>query len=325
MAEATINDTCIIGMPMCGYGFSSSRMAFIALPADEEFQLELDIIQNILKERDYEDYVAVQNTEPAKLAFCTKICSKIIISQFCIILINSSKHSDYPNVLIPNPNVHLEYGMMLSFKKHIIPFQLDSQELAFNIRPLDTIIYNKANFKEQAQRAIDGAIEKSSLTTPPIKALASNDLLLKYIAVRSLRIDDLAASEMKALFELGRPFGFNLLSSYNLMSQDIVYFGFFDQEEPKEIVFRVKMLVQRLGQMKKHFEEKLPSDKIEAVNDLWNRLRIEFLISKDFDKAVIESRIKKLTSDLPDIRWSMITQDDMKFIIDEEYREIGDL
>ena len=80
MAEAKLNESCIIGLPTCGYAFSSSRMAFIATPADEEFSLELEVLKDLLSEKEYESYIALQRIDPAKLAFCTKICSKIITS-----------------------------------------------------------------------------------------------------------------------------------------------------------------------------------------------------------------------------------------------------
>jgi len=48
MAEARINESCIIGLPTCGYAFNSSRMAFIAAPSDDEFSLELALILNFL-------------------------------------------------------------------------------------------------------------------------------------------------------------------------------------------------------------------------------------------------------------------------------------
>lgn len=47
MAEARLNESCIIGLPTCGYAFSSSRMAFIATPADEEFSLELEVLKDL--------------------------------------------------------------------------------------------------------------------------------------------------------------------------------------------------------------------------------------------------------------------------------------
>jgi len=71
MPEARINESCIIGLPTCGYAFSSSRMAFIAAPADEEFRLELDVLETLLRDKDYEAYIALQRIDPAKLAWHT--------------------------------------------------------------------------------------------------------------------------------------------------------------------------------------------------------------------------------------------------------------
>src|SRR5688572_13665910 len=110
-AQVAVNQDCIIGLPACGYAFSSARMAFIAAPGDEECALELDVLQSLLDERGYEASIALRSSEVAKLSFCTKICSKIITSQFCIALLNESRHRELPNVKIPNPNVHLEYGL----------------------------------------------------------------------------------------------------------------------------------------------------------------------------------------------------------------------
>ena len=118
-------------------------MCFIARPGDDEFQLETDILEQLLAERNYEAYVALQNIDPGNLAFCTKICSKIITSHFCIVILNNSTHAEHRNITIPNPNVHLEYGMMLSFHKHVIPMHLESERLPFNISPIDTVKYGK--------------------------------------------------------------------------------------------------------------------------------------------------------------------------------------
>jgi hypothetical protein len=177
--EATINEKCIIGLPTCGYAFSSSRMAFIATPADEEFSLEIDVLNSLLEDKGYEAYVALRNIDPGKFAFCTKICSKIITSQFCIVLLNSSAHRDHPQVKIPNPNVHMEYGLMLAFRKHVLPFERRGDSLAFNIQPLDTLLYTKGEFRKIADQAIDSAILAVGTTARPTRALASTDPNIK--------------------------------------------------------------------------------------------------------------------------------------------------
>ncbi len=45
------------------------------------------------------------------------------------------------------------------------------------------------------------------------------------------------------------------LSSYLLDGTEVVYFGMFDAEPPKEVVFRVKLLLQNLHQALRFFEE----------------------------------------------------------------------
>lgn len=325
MPEAKINETCIIGLPTCGYAFSSSRMAFIATPSDDEFRLEIDILQSLLSEKDYESHVALLEIDPAKLAFCTKICSKIITSQFCIVLLNSSTHRIHSNVRIPNPNVHLEYGMMMAFKKHILPFQREGDELAFNIRPLDTILYTNVTFREKSERAIDSAILATGTTNRPTRALVSSPLLMRYIAVRCLRFTDVSTGDAAAIFRLGGPLGFNLLDG-----EEIVFLCLFDLETPKEVVFRLKLLLQNLHQAKERFEAEmtrtLTQQQIEFYRKLWNRLRVEVVISSEIEKSRVENRVRELIQEFTTIPpWVLLTHQDIQQKIDSEYESIGDI
>jgi hypothetical protein len=299
-------------------------MAFIAAPSDDEFQLELDVLSNLLGDKQYDGYVAVQRVDPAKLAFCTKICSKIITSQFCIVLLNSSAHRDHPNVRIPNPNVHLEYGLMMAFKKHIIPLQRDGDHLAFNIRPLDTILYSKANFREKADRAIDAAILAAGTTSRPSRALISSESLLKYIFIRGLRVSDVASPDAAALFRHGSPLGFLLLDG-----QEIVFLGPFDREDAKEIVFRLKLLLQSLDTARRTFESEvartLSNEQIEHVKRTWSKIRIEVFVSKDIDRSRIEGRVRELTSGMHVIPWKLLNEGDLETVIAQEYGRIGEV
>lgn len=324
MPEAKINETCIIGLPTCGYAFSSSRMAFIACPSDEDFRLELDIIQGLLRDKDYEAYIALQQLDPARLAFCTKICSKIITSQFCIVLLNSSRHREHPQILIPNPNVHLEYGLMLAFKKHILPFQREGDALAFNIRPLDTIIYTNSIFKEKADRAIDGAILAAGTTRRPTRALASIEPLLKYLTVHRLKLSDVSPAWNKFLYQLGNALGFFLLDG-----EEFVFFGPFDQEVAKEVVLRVKLLLQNIHQAKVNFEtdalRTLSADQAEWYRRAWSRVRVLVFISKEHDKDRISSRIQELTVDLRPTPWTLVNEEDLQETVKREYDAIGEI
>ena len=133
-------------MPRCDYVFSSTRNCFIGY-SFKESTLETSILRNSLDRRGIEPVEAAGALAPGQNAFCAKICSKIIVSQFCIILINN----DIVNgAEIPNANVNMEYGMMLGFNKFVIPFQRESQRLPFNVAGLDTVKYSAESFERKA-------------------------------------------------------------------------------------------------------------------------------------------------------------------------------
>ena len=104
----------------------------------------------------------------------------------------------------------------------ILPLQLEGDELAFNIRPLDTIMYRKGNFKELANHSIDEAIIQTGTTVRPTRALTSSENLIKYLSVLGLRVTQLNTEEANALYKMGQPLDFMLLDG-----QDIVYFRLF--------------------------------------------------------------------------------------------------
>jgi hypothetical protein len=323
MPEARINDSCIIGLPTCGYAFSSARMAFIATSADDEFKLELDIIQDLLTDKGYECFIALQRLDPAKLAFCTKICSKIITCQFCIALLNSSKHRDHPEVLIPNPNVHLEYGLMLSFKKHILPLQREGDALAFNIQPLDTIKYSKGNFQERAEKAIDAAILAMGTTSRVARPLVESPILMRYLAVRGLRFADVRSPEGQQVFGLGGPLGFNLLEG-----REVVFIGLFDREPSKEVVFRLKLILQNLHQAREAFEGNIPKrtpEQLEAGRQWWKRVRVEVIVENEIDKERVRTRVTELTKEFQTPTWVILQEADLESIIAAEYDRIGEV
>jgi hypothetical protein len=325
MAEVKINEICIIGLPTCDYAFNSSRMVFIAAPSDEEFTLEITLLTRLLEERGYEVSIALRETNPAKLAFCTKICSKIIQSQFCIALLNPSSHAQNESIKIPNPNVHLEYGMMLSFNKYIIPFQEEAEVLPFNIQGLDTVKYTKASFEKKAIETIDEAILSVGSISHPTEEIVFTQILRQYIAVRGLRVSEVRDDvNMRNLYNLGKLLGFNLLDG-----EHIVYLGIFDIYSPKEIVFRLKMLLRNLNKQYQVFEEVLiksyTPEQIEGARIVWGKIKVEILIPIDVDKERIKNRVEELTEGFNTLPWVLLNQDDLKEYVDIEYDLIGDV
>jgi hypothetical protein len=282
MTEYRINERCIIGMPACGYGFGSARVCFIGRPADGEFQLEEDILRQLLKERNYDGYVALQRLDPGNFAFCTKICSQIITSQFCIVLLNESAHVANPAVKMPNPNVHLEYGMMLSFHKHVIPMQREAEQLAFNIAPLDTIKYKPETFRDKAEQAIDDAILRFATKEPPGRPIGPQSDVLKYMSFKGLRYSDVTNDPTaRVIFQIGSLHGYNLFDG----QEQMVFFGYFHEVEAREIVVRVKFLLSGIAVAYKNLERSPDSDLKELAVRILNQLRIEILVPEKADIA----------------------------------------
>ena len=106
MADLSLrrNQHCIIGLPACEYVFNSTRSCFIGY-GFRASPMEVDIIKILLYERKIEAVEAGETLEPGSLAFCTKICSKIITSQFCSIILN---YDSVEGKLVPNANVNME-------------------------------------------------------------------------------------------------------------------------------------------------------------------------------------------------------------------------
>lgn len=213
---------------------------------------------------------------------------------------------------------------MLAFHKHVLPFQIKGDSLAFNIRPLDTLLYTKSDFKKIADQAIDSAILAAGTTARPTRALASSQLLLKYLTVRGLRVTPLTTDDANNLFRLGNSLGFYLLDG-----NEIVYFGMFDAEPAKEIVFRVKLLLQNLHQAYELFEnvtsKTMAAEAVAQTEALKSRIRIEVLISNEIDRKSVQNRISELTIDFQKIQWKFLTSKDLQERVDEEYENIGEI
>lgn len=123
----------------------------------------MSLLKRVLEERGIQAIEAGGALAPGQNAFCTKICSKIITSQFVAVLLNNDKVEGRE---VPNANVNMEYGLMLGFNKYVLPFQRSSQKLPFNVAGLDTIKYDDKDFEKLAARAVDQAIKETSQENP---------------------------------------------------------------------------------------------------------------------------------------------------------------
>jgi hypothetical protein len=231
------NEICIVGLPGCGYVFASSPSCFIAYGFNRS-ALEMEVLRALLVQRRIEAYEASGVLAPAQQVFCQKICSKVIQSQFCIVLLNNESMSSFQTT---NANVYMEYGLMLGFNKYIIPFQHDDYSLPFNVAGFDTIKYNNASFRTKAETAIDQAIATTTRTdaSPQISPDIGAYLLLRGGIVASIE-----GPGDKALFQLGAVCQFNLCVDYT--GNRYMYFGNFPKLKPSVIAWRIKKLVEIL-------------------------------------------------------------------------------
>lgn len=294
-------------------------MCFIARPADGEFQLEEEILRQILTERNYETYVALQRIDPGNFAFCTKICSKIITAHFCIVLLNQSRHADNSDVRIPNPNVHLEYGMMLSFHKHVIPMQREAEILPFNIYPLDTVKYRPETFKTQAEVAIDDAILRFSTKEPPGRPIGAASEVLKYFAFRGLRYTPIDDDTSRAVFNLGAVHGFSLFDG----PIGIVFFGYFHESDALEIAVRVRFLLQNISAAYNRIEAGENTALKEQARRILDQLSVEVLVPSKCDVAKLSAKVEEFQSGARRIVVTLHKPQDIERIVADEYRKMA--
>lgn len=156
MQQLAVVEKCFIRKGhRCDKMLGASKSCFIACPADDELDPMLELIGEKLARAGIEAVVAVKDRAYGQDIFCTKICGKIIESQFCIVILDETVRDGHQ---VSNPNVYYEYGLMTALGKHIVPLQKDGMALAFNIRSFDTVIYTPKNMGLELDAAIKDAI-----------------------------------------------------------------------------------------------------------------------------------------------------------------------
>ena len=324
--EKTIrkNENCFIGMPSCGYGYESAKSCFLACPAYEKYTLVIDTIKGVIESKQYECHIALKRIDPGNLAFCTKICSKIIQSQFCIVLLDPSPGKTNLKES-PNPNVHLEYGMMISQNKHIIPLQDEKYDLAFNISPLDTIKYNQANLKIKIAEAIDNAIARAtkSTTSGPIP---QGPEIFTFYNMSGYIISDIRNVVSKFICTLGSGLGFYLFNGYNELKYKFI--GPFEMEDPKKAILHTKLLIDNIISAYKRAIFDIPKDnkdKLKKFEYLIRDVSIDLIIPPFYEKEEIRNKINSIIDKEYEFPINIYYRNDIKNIIEDQYKNIGSL
>ena len=210
-----------------------------------------------LREANIEPYIAVDQREFQKDIFCEKICTKIIESLFCIVILNDVADLK-DKVQKPNANVYYEYGLMTAFRKNIIPVQLEGQSLAFNIQSLDTLKYNRKDFSHQIEEAIRMTLldieadnNKKSIDMPESNVEWTLDIM------GLVRADDRYRFKHERVM-MSKALGFQPFSQPQ--NGRLYYVGIFDQgEDEQDVLLRSKMLTIRI----KNYCHQMENDLIE--------------------------------------------------------------
>jgi hypothetical protein len=251
----------------------------------------MTILKKLLEERGIHPIEAGGSLAPGQNAFCAKICSKIIASQFCIVLINNEEADGKE---IPNANVNMEYGLMLGFNKYVIPFQREAQQLPFNVAGLDTIKYQNRNFEELAINAIDQAIEITGQDTPQLSS--PNQNLETFLLTKRALVTPLNSDGDKNLFQMGSPLGFNLLNDF--AGLDYIYLGNFTAHRPEVVLWRLAMLRDILDGRRSSLDMRVkvgivPQERLQVLKDLLDRLQIWIVLTSKEDKLAVEKVLDK--------------------------------
>lgn len=255
----------------------------------------MTIIRNLLQEQGIEAVEAGGRLAPAQNAFCSKICSKIINAQFCVVLLNNDTNEGSEQ---PNANVNMEYGLMLGFNKYIIPFQRESQNLPFNVATLDTVKYEDRNFEQLAANAINQAIIETQLDTS--SEIPADQPLEAFLLTKKLMMSPISSQGEDNIFQLGRGLEFNLLNDFAGMNY--TYFGNFTSLRPEAVIWRTKTLVEILDDRRSSLGERVRFEiatqaQVDATTELMEAVEILILVTSDSDKADIQ--ISPITANYP--------------------------
>lgn len=286
------NEICVIGLPRCDFVFSSTRAAFIGYGFAES-SLEMNILKHLLTARGIEPLEAAGTLAPGQNAFCVKICSKIITSQFCIILLNNDVRDGKE---IPNANVNMEYGLMLGFNKYVIPFQRQEQKLPFNVAGLDTIKYTQVDFEKKAADAIEAAIATTTQDTVP--AMSPDQILEAFLLSQQVLVAPINTPGDRNIFELGRPLGYNLLMTFDGLQY--IFFGNFTALRADAVLWRIRTLqsivTARIGSIPARIEMGFPGlneQQASLLRRFMDKLQVWVLVTSDDDKVTVQAAATK--------------------------------
>lgn len=223
-----------------------------------------------------------------------------------------------------NPNVSLEVGYMLALGKPVCVLK----DSTLKTLPSDLIGRLYDNFNVQRPNSIKPKLDKwinDKAAMLGLSSIATVGLIPRYLAIRGLRWSNVNTPEGQIIFSIGGSLNFNLIDG----EDEVVYFGMFQHEDGKEVVFRIVQLLKNIARLITRFETVTSKTMQPADVARWRHLvsmtKAEILISSAIDKSKVEAKVKELTANLVAIPWEIYTEQHLRDCVSKEYDAIGDI
>ncbi len=259
---------------VCGKFLGASKSCFVACPSTSDVKIMTDLIEAKLMTIGIEPVVATKIRAYGQDIFCIKICGKIIESQFCIVILDDEIQTiGSKAVLIPNPNVYFEYGLMTALGKCIVPLQKDGQKLAFNIQTHDTIKYTPENISTELDKALKDA---TKITEEDRLEVQSGKELSEHMFKTSLEIN---GYEKKGYgWFLNEDFEDTIFNGYSHRKRnEYVFFTvIYDRESLSVCLMEIQAIIKRL--------ETRFNNLVETVNNKSDDIQEQDKILKEYEQ-----------------------------------------
>ena len=270
----------MLDLPYCGKFFGCEESVFIAIPDNEKYGMEINTLNELLRERGLKSYLMPYAGDQNKLTFCEQVCSKIISSSFCLVFTEKN--------LARSTDVHLSYGIILAFDKIVIPLEKTAPDKD-GFAPLPVIAYYPDNFHSIAGTIIEEAIPKAS-KRGLLGILHGDEELQQYFFKHGMRALPLEDPVTRTFYRIAYPLDFLILEG-----DAFVFFGAFESLNHEEIVARIKLLVQGLSETRTRFETLYKNtfsfESMELAYRIFSKISIETVVSGNID-------IRKLLSEI---------------------------
>lgn len=142
--------------------------------------------------------------------------------------------------------------------------------------------------------------------------------VLRYFTFKLMRITDVNEANARALFNLGGGQGFNLFDG----TSGIIFFGYFPNLDPVDIVARVRTLFTNIELSYKRVKENPDNQLAEAAIRLLDLISIELLIPENISAERLRNKIDEYQPTIRKITITLYSAGELEAKVAEEYEKM---